>query len=203
MKIGIMGGTFDPVHYGHLFIAEHVKEQAGLDKILFIPTGDPPHKNQKKITDKKDRYAMTKLAVQDNPDFMLSSIETDRETTCYTADTAAELEKLYPGTDFYYIVGADALRDMAGWRNPVEFLSKLHILAVDRVTEDNVDTEVAAQALRDTFDAKIDVLHLPLIEISSTEIREKLKNRQSVRYMLPDAVIDYITNRKLYSGKDL
>ena len=197
-KIGIMGGTFDPIHIGHLFIAENVCEILRLDKILFIPTGTPPHKNAGNVTDKLHRYAMTAVAVAHNDKFDVSPIEFERDTTCYTADTVEILGKQYPETQWYYIVGADALLDIPKWKNPERFINKVKIVAVDRLTGGDVKTNEAAQRLINDFGAEVAIVNLPLLEISSTDIRRRLKNNQTVNYMLTDDVIEYITDRGLY-----
>jgi nicotinate-nucleotide adenylyltransferase len=198
LKIGILGGTFDPIHYGHLIIAEGVAEKLQLDKVMFIPTGDSPHKNSKDVTDKMHRLFMTQLATEDNPVFEVSSMEIQRKEICYTVDTAKLLKEEYPNSEIYYIVGADSLRDMKEWKNPKGFLKLLKIAACRRVVNNNTNLDKWAKELIESFNADITVVNLPLIELSSTEIRERIKSGKSVKYMLPDKVIEYINENRLY-----
>ena len=198
MKTGIMGGTFDPIHYGHLLMAQGVMEKLDLDRVIFIPTGNPPHKNNSDITDKRDRLKMTEIATADNPKFEVSDMEIKRDKTSYTADTARELKEMYKDDEFYYISGTDVIRDIKDWKTPEAFLKIFKIAAVERITEDSADTDYRINYLKEKFNAEIVKVNLPVIEISSTMIRENIKNKKSVLYMLPDKVIKYVTENGLY-----
>lgn len=198
MKTGIMGGTFDPIHYGHLLTAEGVMEQLDLDRVIFIPTGMTPHKDNENVTDKWDRLKMTEIATEDNPKFEVSDMEIKRDKTCYTADTSKELKEMYKNDEFYYISGTDVIRDIKDWKTPEVFLKIFKIAAVGRITDDNADLNFWINYLKEKYSADIVKTDLPVIEISSTIIREKIKNKKSVLYMLPNEVINYIRKNKLY-----
>ncbi len=200
-KIGILGGTFDPIHYGHLFIAENAREFFSLDKVIFIPTGTPPHKLSHNITDKMHRYNMTRLAIDGNPNFDISKIEIDRNSTCYTIDTIAQLEKLYPNSTFYYIVGADSLLDMVNWKYFKKLFKIIEIISINRITSNTIDFYEATKRMKEEDGAKIHTLEMPILEVSSTEIRRRIKENLTVRYMLPNSVIEYIFSNDIYERK--
>ena len=200
-KIGILGGTFDPIHYGHLFIAENAMGFIALDKVIFIPTGTPPHKLSLNITDKMHRYNMTKLAIDDNPNFDISKIEVDRNNICYTIDTILELEKIYPNSTFCYIVGADSLLDMVHWKDFKKLFNKIEIISINRITSNTVDFYEASKRMKEEYGAKIHTLEMPILEVSSTEIRRRIKENLPLRYMLPNSVIEYIFSNDIYERK--
>lgn len=197
-KIGIMGGTFNPIHIGHLLLAETAKEIFLLDKILFIPSGYPYMKDTSEVVDKKMRMEMTRLAISDNPSFSISSIEVDREGNTYTFETLIELKNQQPNTEFYFILGADSLYDMELWKNPETIFSYCVILAA--VRDDKRQKELGEQIhyLERKYNAKIKLLPLKEMAISSTDIRNKIKCNKSIRYMVPDKVIAYIKKNRLY-----
>lgn len=197
-KIGILGGTFDPIHYGHLFIAENARQFFSLDKVIFIPTGTPPHKLSIHITDKEHRYNMTKLATCDNPKFDISKIEVDRIGTSYTVDTISELEKLYPNSTFYYIVGADSLLDMVNWKDFEKLFKRIEIISINRMTSKFVDIDDVAKMMNKQYGAIIHTLEMPILEVSSTEIRRRIKENLPIKYMLSDSVIEYIFSNDIY-----
>jgi len=197
-KIGILGGTFDPIHYGHLFIAENAREFFALDKVIFIPTGTPPHKPSHKITDKMHRYTMTKLAIEDNPNFDISKIEVERIGTSYTIDTISELEKLYPNAIFYYIVGADSLLDMVHWKDFKKLFKKIEIISINRMTGKLIDIDEESNLMKEQYGAKIHTLEMPILEVSSTEIRRRINENLPIKYMLSDLVIEYIFSNDIY-----
>lgn len=198
-KVGIMGGTFNPIHYGHLFLAEIASEQLDLDRILFMPSKNPPHKAKPyKVTDQQ-RVEMITLAIADNPKFKLSMFEMEREGTTYTADTLTLLTKQHSDTEFYFIVGADSLFQLQNWKDPQTICRLCTIVAANR---DNVEKEKLNQQadyLRDIFNARIILVDMPVIQISSEVIRERVATRKSVRYWLPKAVMEYISRNELYT----
>ena len=197
-KIGIMGGTFDPIHIGHLLLAETAREQAALDRILFIPTGISYLKEGRGVSDREDRYHMTALAVADHPDFYVSRIETDRPGKSYTADTLIQLDENYPGNTWYLIVGADALMMMDSWVRPQEIFSRANILCAVRGEEDQAGLAEKCLLLHERFGADCQVLSVGRFDLSSSEIRQRICEKRSVRYRISDTVFDYITEHGLY-----
>lgn len=197
-KIGIMGGTFNPVHYGHLFLAENAMEQLNLDKILFMPTKNPPHKKKQDLVSDLHRTEMVRLAVKDNPHFEVSIMEFEREGITYTADTLTLMTKENPDTEYFFIVGADSLFMMQDWHTPqiVFNLSTILVAGRDRVKENQLDKQV--KFLIDTYDARIIHINMPTIEISSALIRDRIADNRTIRYFVPDEVMDYIAKYKLY-----
>lgn len=197
MKIGILGGTFDPIHFGHLILAETAYDRFSLDKVLIMPAGDPYFKADRGVSADPDRAEMVKLAIADNPHFEFSDIELIREGDTYTVDTLNILKEQYPYDDLYLIVGSDTLFQIEKWYKPAEIFRMAAILSSSR----NIDvSELNEQMdyLRKKYGAKIVNLYMPNIDISSTDIRDKVKHDMSVRYFLPDAVIDYIFEHGLY-----
>ncbi|MDD6208848.1 MAG: nicotinate-nucleotide adenylyltransferase [Clostridiales bacterium] len=212
VKIGLMGGTFNPIHNGHLLLAEAAKEQYHLDHVVFLPARKPPHKLEKEILPDKLRFELTQKAVRDNSDFSVSSIELERLGVTYTADTLEILSKkpdlLLQGNDsgrlkellslaagkidFYFIIGGDSLLQFASWKSPAKILRNAVILASGRAgVTASQDPDIllqAAQSLEKQFGGRIDLIKLPQISISSSDIREKLKHNQSIRYLLPEEV---------------
>ena len=199
MKIGIMGGTFDPIHYGHLLLAETAYDRFSMDKILIIPAGDPYFKVDRGVSADEDREAMTKLAIADNPHFEFSDMELKREGDTYTVDTLRALKDQYPYDELYLIVGSDTLFQMEKWYRPQEVFQLATILSSSR----NIATsELNEQMdyLRKKYGAKIVNLYMPNIDISSTDIRDKVRHGMSVKYFTPDSVIEYINEHGLYKG---
>lgn len=199
-KVGIMGGTFNPIHNGHLLIAETAREYLALDKILFMPSGNSYMKDTSLILNGKQRAQMVRLALKGNPYFSFSDLELKREGPTYTFDTLAILKAQNPQTQYYFIVGEDNLLMLRHWRNPEFILRNCVITGAVREsgTIDRIQEE--AKLLRAEYQADIRILPARRIDISSTEIRERLKKGQSVRYMLPESVIDYITEKGLYKA---
>lgn len=195
---GIMGGTFNPIHLGHLLLAQTAKDTYSLDEILFIPSGCPYMKDTAEIADKGMRLDMTRLAVEDNADFSVSSIEVEREGNTYTYETVAALKKEEPDTEFYFIAGADSLFKMEEWKCPEKLFEECIILAAVRDDKNMERLEEQTEYLEMKYGARILLLPLKEITISSTEIRNKRKQRKSIRYMVPDKVIAYIEEHHLY-----
>lgn len=196
--IGIMGGTFDPIHTGHLLTAEYVRDAYGLEKVLFIPAANSPFKLEKKVESAEDRLAMTQLAVADNPHFEASDIEMRREGVSYTSDTIALLRARFgPDVPLYFITGADAINDLPAWHHPRDLLELCHFIAATRQ-----GTALDLPKLRAFFgalcDAHIHELATPELEISSTEIRARIRQGRSIRYMVPESVETYIRKEGLY-----
>ena len=197
-RIGILGGTFDPVHTAHLMIAEGAADEFSLDRVLLMPTGISPHKEEKNLTPVSDRLAMIELAVSDNPRLIPSRFETDSKEVSYTFRTAERMSTQFPGDTFYYIMGADSLRMFAKWKNPEIIARHFHLVAAVRDDADEECLYTLAEEYASLFDAKVSLLHVPNFSISSTDIRERIRNGKSVRYLTPDPVINYIKEHHLY-----
>jgi nicotinate-nucleotide adenylyltransferase len=218
MKAGIFGGTFNPIHYGHLRAAEEVREKLGMDRVLFIPSGSPPLKT-KEIAEAEHRYEMTRLAILKNPFFELSDIEYKRAGRSYTVDTVEELTKADPGIDFHLVLGIDAFLDMPNWRQPERLIEMIDFIVISRplfrfidlqespylrVEQsslkdlDNSVTEICMTALKSG--KKVFLLRLTPIGISSTELRGLIKRDKSIKYLLPPDIQSYIITNELYKS---
>lgn len=197
-RIGIMGGTFDPIHLGHLMTAEAVRDSYGLDKVLFIPAAQPPHKQQQQVTPAMHRYMMTVLATADNPHFMVSSLEMHRPGPSYSIDTVQELmERFGRSTEFFFIAGADAIQELPSWKRIGELLEICHFIAATR-PGCMPDFEHLKACLGAQGEEHIHRLITPALEISSTDIRGRIKNGRSIKYIVPAAVEQYIYKEGLY-----
>ncbi|MGQ9730332.1 MAG: nicotinate-nucleotide adenylyltransferase [Candidatus Zipacnadales bacterium] len=197
-RIGVLGGTLDPVHYGHLFIAEEVGVAFELDRIIFIPCGHAPHRNDLTITPGEHRYVMCALATAGNRRFCTSRMEIDRPGPSYTIDTLRALRRMYgPATELFFILGADAVLELDTWHRPDDVLQEARCIAVPRPGSCLTDL---AHAIGEQRASQIEILDLPPMGISATEIRQRLREGLSIRYLTPDSVIDYITKHGLYSA---
>lgn len=197
-KVGIMGGTFNPIHNGHLLLAEAARESLNLDRILFMPSGNSYMKETSQILDGDTRAQMVRLALSGNPYFLFSDLELKREGATYTCDTIALLKARNPQTQYYFILGEDNLLTLKYWKNPAFILQNCVIAGAVRASEDSTRIREAAELLKKEYQADIRILPARRIDISSSEIRERLKNGQSVRYLLPERVFDYIRKNRLY-----
>ena len=201
-KIGIMGGTFNPIHYAHLLLAENAREQFGLDRIIFIPSGQPYMKVQKEdknIPSGELRYQMVKMAIQENPYFTCSRIEIDRPGKTYTVDTLHELQKMYPGDELFFIMGADSLLSMESWYQFEDIFQMAAILVAVRDDTDEKKLTDVITRMKSKYLADIRMVMTGRMDISSTMIREKIKTGKSVRYLLPEDCVEYICLKNLYS----
>jgi nicotinate-nucleotide adenylyltransferase len=197
-KIGVMGGTFDPIHYGHLFAAEEARGVLSLSRVIFVPSGNSPHKHYASMASAEDRYAMTEEAIKDNRYFEISRIETDRTGASYTSDTLRKLAEIHPNADIFLITGLDAALDIPNWHNPSEILSLCTVVAVARpgYIRDKI------RELDDMIRDNLFILNTDSIGISATTIRRHAREGGCVRYMTPDPVWRYIMEKKLYSGAE-
>ncbi len=198
-RIGIMGGTFDPVHYGHLVAAEVARAELDLDKVIFIPAGRPPHKQQQIITGSEHRYLMTVLATSSNPNFEVSRIEVDKDELAYTIDTVKDMRRTY-GEDatIYFITGADAVLELLTWYKIQELLTLCRFIAVTRPGFDKRDLEQKIGEIASKYNGEIICIEVPLLAISSTDIRERSRSGKPIKYLLPEAVEEYIEKNGLY-----
>lgn len=197
-KTGILGGTFNPIHTGHLILGERALDDFKLDSVIFMPSGYSYMKSQADILPGEHRLNMTRLAVEDNPYFTVSDMEIRREGATHTADTLRELKGAEPETEFYYIVGADTLFMMEKWIEPDVIFSKCVVLAAIRDDIDPGELKHKAEYLTDKFNARIEVLTTSCIDISSRMIRRRITRHQSVRYYLPEPVRKYVEENGLY-----
>jgi nicotinate-nucleotide adenylyltransferase len=197
VRVGVMGGTFNPIHYGHLVTAEEALSQFNLDKVIFMPAGQPPHKTNREILPPEERYLLTVIATASNPDFVVSRLEIDRKGPSYTIDTLLELhDQLKPGTDLFFITGADAVWEILTWKDAerlvelTEFIAatrpgyslekfkKLHVLPEDEGPEKGKP--------------KVSIMEIPALAISSTDIRRRVRENRPIRYLVPEGVANYI-----------
>ena len=198
-RLGIMGGTFDPIHYGHLVAAEQAFDDLGLDLVVFMPAGRPAFKQDRGVTSGEDRFAMTLLATADNPHFVASRFEVDRDGVTYTADTLRLLRSLYPdNVEFYFITGADAITEIVAWRDADDIARLAHLVAATRpgYDLDRAWDTIAASGL----DFDVTYLSVPALAISSSYLRERVGAGQSLRYLTPDPVTGYLHKHGLYGA---
>lgn len=199
LRLGIMGGTFDPIHYGHLVTAEAVRAKFLLDKVIFVPSGNPPHKVKRSITDKKIRYLMAILATVTNPYFEVSTIEIEREGYTYTIDTIKEFRKIYgDNADIYFITGADAILEILTWKNAEELLNMCRFVAATRpgYAKDSILNKI--DYIKRVYNKDIYAVPVPSLAISSTDIRERVFEGRPIKYLLPESVEHYIEKCGLY-----
>ena len=199
IKIGIMGGTFDPIHCAHLAIAEFIRDNYKLDKILFIQSGNPPHKDRN-ITDKYDRYNMVLLSTINNDDFIVSDIEVKREDKTYTIDTLKNLKQIYKDAEIYFITGADAICDIETWKDVEGNFKLANFIAATRPGISLLIANEKIKELNDKYNANIESVYVPSLDISSTYIRNQLKRNKTIRYLVPELVEEYIHSKKLYNS---
>lgn len=198
-KYGIFGGSFNPIHYGHLMICEYIKEEMGLDKVIFIPTGNPPHKELELSAE--DRYEMVRLAISPNPDFEISDIETTRVKKSYTVDTIRELKKIYKEEKLYFLIGLDSLFQLKTWMKIGDLSQEIEFVVALRpgyLDKEEINKEI--DFLRENFGTKINLIKTPLYEISSTDLRDRIREGKSLRYLIPKKVLDYIEESGFYKG---
>ena len=191
--MGILGGTFDPIHLGHLILAKQLAEKLKLDKVLFIPSASPPHKDLSEVSDAKIRFEMTKLAVEDNHLFSVSDIELKREGRSYTVITIQELKKLYPDSEPYLLGGSDILDEINTWKEPEKIFELIKVVIGVRPGFNKIDKD-------NEFLKKSIVYPINGLEISSSQIREKVKKGESIRYLVPLKVEEFIRAKGLYKN---
>ncbi len=202
-KAGIMGGTFDPIHIGHLVLGERAHHQFGLDKVFYMPAGNPPHKQNRKgrATDEQ-RVEMVKRAIASNPHFALSLVEMNADGYSYTYRTLERLRAQYPDTDFYFIMGADSLADFHEWKEPQRIADAANIVVATRNQMDPVRFEELLKQQSERFHTEFLRLDTPNLDISSKNIRAMVRNGISPRYYIQDVILDYITENGIYLGEE-
>ena len=196
-SIGIFGGTFDPPHIGHLILAAEAQAELRLDRLLWMLTPDPPHKQGQPITPIEHRLAMVELAIADNPGFELSTIEINRPGPHYALDTLKIVAQQNPGADLVYLMGGDSLRDLPAWYRPADFVSACQIIGVMRRPGDAIDLPALEKNIPG-LTAKIRFVDAPLLDIAAHEIRTRIGEGRPFRYYLPEPVYIYIQNQALY-----
>jgi nicotinate-nucleotide adenylyltransferase len=190
IRLGVMGGTFDPIHFGHLVAASEVAHAFDLAKVIFVPTGEPWQKQT--LTPATHRLKMTELAIAGNSHFDISTVDIDRNGPTYTIDTLRDIRAMHPEAELYFITGADAISQIMSWKSIDELWPLAKFVGVTRPGHD-LNVPKMAQA-------DVSILEIPALAISSTDIRARVKSGKPVEYLLPDAVIDYIHENKLYQG---
>lgn len=197
-SLGIIGGTFDPVHFGHLIAAECARAEFGLDRVIFIPAKIPPHKDTRGILDEDKRYHMVDLAVRNNPAFEVSDLELKRGGVSYTIDTIEHYQKAYPGGSIYFIMGLDSLFILDTWKD-IECLANMcRFIIVTRPGYNIHDEEKLWDRLPNVFWRQANFIPIPGLDISSSDIRERISQGKPIRYMLPEMVERYIRDNHLY-----
>ncbi len=197
-KIGLMGGTFDPIHIGHIALAEEAKQQFGLDSVIFMPTGDPWHKAGKNVTPAIHRSAMVLASIEGCPEYQFSDMEIQRKKTTYTAETLTQLCEENPDCEYYYIVGADSLAYMERWYKPEVIFEKAVILAACRNTQTREQFFEKIKMLEEAYHGDIRFLEVEEVPISSSKIREMAKNKEDISVWVPEKVDAYIKDKGLY-----
>ena len=197
-KIGILGGTFDPIHNAHLLLGESAREQFGLDRVIFIPNNLAHLPNRTEVASGENRYQMVKMAIKDNPYFTCSRIEIDKDGGTYTYNTIQELKLMYPGDELFLILGGDSVIGIDNWYMAKELLQSCTILAAVREDDDLAALDKKRKELSDQFGADIRLLKFNRIDISATEVRNRVRTGRSIRYMVPDEVIEFLCIKGLY-----
>jgi nicotinate-nucleotide adenylyltransferase len=202
MKLGVLGGTFDPPHIGHLILAEEARLALDLEQVLFVPAGAPWRKAGQELSPREDRLAMVRLAVGDDPDFAVSTLEIEWEGPSYTAETLAALRDQFGlETEFFFIMGADSLADFPHWHQPERILELARLAVAERPErEDEGVGGILAEDLARAMRERVVWLPMPRIDISATAVRDRVRRGLSVRYWVPPAVEEYIRKHGLYAG---
>ncbi|MFC8076755.1 nicotinate-nucleotide adenylyltransferase [Streptomyces sp. NPDC057307] len=192
-RLGVMGGTFDPIHHGHLVAASEVAALFDLDEVVFVPTGQPWQKSQSAVSPAEDRYLMTVIATASNPQFSVSRIDIDRGGKTFTTDTLRDLHSLHGDADLFFITGADALSQILSWRDAEELFALAHFIGVTRPGHDLTDDGLPKGG--------VSLVEVPALAISSTDCRGRVAQGDPVWYLVPDGVVRYIDKRQLYRGE--
>ncbi|MFC0113316.1 nicotinate-nucleotide adenylyltransferase [Kibdelosporangium aridum] len=194
-RIGIMGGTFDPVHHGHLVAASEVQARFNLDEVVFVPTGQPWQKGEREVSPAEDRYLMTVIATASNPRFSVSRVDIDRSGPTYTVDTLQDLRAKRPDAELFFITGADALAQILSWRDAEKLFGLAHFIGVTRPGYTLDDHHLP--------DGSVSLVEVPAMAISSTACRDRVALGEPVWYLVPDGVVQYIQKRNLYADRTI
>lgn len=201
MKIGILGGTFDPPHIGHMILADEARHQLKLDRVLWVLTPDPPHKRGKEITPLADRLAMLQAVLSSDPVFWLSTVDVDRPPPHYALDTMLLLRRRHPEAELVYLMGSDSLRDLPNWHKPLDFLAACDAVGVMRRAFENFDLAALRSRLPGIQD-KVQWIVAPLLEISATNIRASVRSGGAWQYYVNASVRQIIRERGLYLARE-
>jgi nicotinate-nucleotide adenylyltransferase len=203
MRIGVFGGSFDPVHLGHLILAEQCREQAGLEQVLFVPAARPPHK-RRQLTPFAQRVEMLELAISGHPAFRIDELEKDRPGPSYTADTLAELQQRHAGDELWLMIGGDTFVDLPGWYRPQKIVAQAGLVITARPGWHMPDVDEFRRQLDLPEDTPLrsQQVTIPQIDISSTDLRQRVAEGRSIRYLVPRAVEAYIENKGLYRTEE-
>ncbi len=193
-RIGVMGGTFDPIHHGHLVAASEVAASYGLDEVVFVPTGRPTFKQDKKVTEAEHRYLMTVIATASNPRFTVSRVDIDRPGITYTVDTLRDLRAERPDAELYFITGADAVAQIMSWKDADQLWKMAHFVAVNRPGHH--------LSIAGIPEGAVTTMEVPAMAISSTDVRRRAADGDPVWYLVPDGVVQYIGKHGLYTEQD-
>jgi nicotinate-nucleotide adenylyltransferase len=191
-KLGILGGTFDPIHIGHLVLAEQLREKSKLERVIFIPSASPPHKTEHRLSSAVHRFEMTKLALKGDSHFSVSDIELRREGLSYTVETLRKLKELHKNSEIYFLTGSDVLDEITSWKEPDEIYRLAKVVIGIRPGFDEFDPE-------DHFAKRSIILRITGVDVSSTQIREKVAKGESIKYLVPSEVEEYIRRKHLYT----
>jgi nicotinate-nucleotide adenylyltransferase len=196
-RLGIMGGTFDPIHFGHLVAAQETAAVLNLERVLFVPTAQPPHKVGELVSPVEHRVTMVSIAIANNPRFELSTIELERGGLSYTVDTARELRRRHPHHELYFIIGMDSLAELPSWHDPEGILEIARIAAVYRSGWEVVDLEELDRQVRGAAE-RVSIVPIPGLDISSTDLRDRIIAGRPLRYLMPDPIVAYIAEQALF-----
>lgn len=197
MRLGIFGGAFDPVHNGHLLLAEQCREQCQLDEVWFVPTKIPPHKDADSLSPDEDRVEMLKLATAGRSELVVSDIELNREKVSWTVDTLRQLRDERPDDELFLLIGADSLRDFPTWKEPEAIAELASVIAVNR---GEASLKELTTGLSPKLSDSVQVVTMPAISISATDLRRRVSEGKSVRYLVPRSVEEFIESRALFRG---
>jgi nicotinate-nucleotide adenylyltransferase len=200
MRLGVFGGTFDPVHVGHLVLAEQCREQCELDQMWFIPSGQPPHKRQAPLTTGRMRAEMLEFAIAGHPGFIVSGIELDRAGPTYTVETLEQLHEEDAARELFFLMGADSLADLAGWREPERIAELATIVAVNRGDRPLPDPAALVHLVGERIAGRVQFVTMPGIDLSASDLRRRVREGRSLRYLVPRPVEIYIHEHRLYRG---
>jgi nicotinate-nucleotide adenylyltransferase len=190
MRVGIMGGTFDPIHHGHLVAASEVASLFDLDEVVFVPTGAPWQKSERQVSAAEHRYLMAVIATASNPRFWVSRVDIDREGPTYTIDTIRDVARQRPGAELYFITGADALAQILSWKDAEEALRLARFIGVTRPGYELSDAHLPVDT--------VTLVDVPAMAISSSDCRQRVRDGHPIWYLVPDGVVQYITKHRLY-----
>ena len=194
-RVGIMGGTFDPIHHGHLSAASEVAERFALDEVIFVPTGEPWQKSERRVSPAEHRYLMAVIATASNPRFWVSRVDIDRGGPTYTVDTVRDIASIRPGEELFFITGADALGQILSWKDAEKLLDMAHFVGVTRPGYELSDKHLPR--------ASVTLVDVPAMAISSTELRGRVEADRPVWYLVPDGVVQYIGKHGLYAAESV